>query len=226
MGDVVREATDRADRLLTSLLLLARTQARGVSVHQVVDLADLVEPALRRGRRRAAGPRPHGDRRRRPAPVPWRSGAAGAAGRQPGGERGAAQRAGGLDPDRHRDRSAATAVLEVASSGPAVDPQTVDELFEPFRQGHRARTGHRGTGLGLSIVRAVVPRTAARSAPSRCRAAACGCWSNCRESQDEAGRRPARAVPAGRAKHVLRQAMIRRVAARHRRKEPRCCSAR
>ena len=33
MGEVVLEATDRANRLLTSLLLLARTQARGVSVH-------------------------------------------------------------------------------------------------------------------------------------------------------------------------------------------------
>ena len=46
MGEIVLEATDRANRLLTSLLLLARTQARGVSVHQVVDLAELVEPAL------------------------------------------------------------------------------------------------------------------------------------------------------------------------------------
>jgi signal transduction histidine kinase len=46
MGEVVLEATDRANRLLTSLLVLARTQARGVSVHQSVDLADLIGPAL------------------------------------------------------------------------------------------------------------------------------------------------------------------------------------
>jgi signal transduction histidine kinase len=49
-----------------------------------------------------------------------------------------------------------TGVLEVASSGPVVDAHALSELFEPFRQGQRARTGHRGTGLGLSIVRAVV----------------------------------------------------------------------
>ena len=46
--------------------------------------------------------------------------------------------------------------LEVASSGTVIDPETVAELFEPFRQGNRARTAHRGSGLGLSIVRAVV----------------------------------------------------------------------
>jgi signal transduction histidine kinase len=37
-----------------------------------------------------------------------------------------------------------------------IDPSTVAQLFEPFRQGERARTGHRGSGLGLSIVSAVV----------------------------------------------------------------------
>ena len=45
------------------------------------------------------------------------------------------------------------AVLAVASSGPVVSPETVAELFEPFRRGV-GRTGT-GTGLGLSIVRAV-----------------------------------------------------------------------
>jgi len=47
-------------------------------------------------------------------------------------------------------------VLEVSSSGPVVDPDTVTHLFEPFRQGVRARTQRTGSGLGLSIVRAVV----------------------------------------------------------------------
>ena len=44
-------------------------------------------------------------------------------------------------------------MLAVASSGPVVSPETVAELFEPFRRG-AGRTGT-GTGLGLSIVRAV-----------------------------------------------------------------------
>jgi len=56
----------------------------------------------------------------------------------------------------HTETDSGAGVLEVSSAGPVVDPSTLAELFEPFRQGQRARTGHRGTGLGLSIVRAVV----------------------------------------------------------------------
>jgi len=49
------------------------------------------------------------------------------------------------------------AELRVASSGPEVAANGVDELFEPFRRGRVERTGAaRGAGLGLSIVRAVV----------------------------------------------------------------------
>src|SRR4029077_396139 len=54
------------------------------------------------------------------------------------------------------ETAGATGVLDVASTGPVIEEDTLAELFEPFRQGQRARTGHRGTGLGLSIVRAVV----------------------------------------------------------------------
>ncbi len=46
--------------------------------------------------------------------------------------------------------------LVVSSSGAAVEASAVSELFEPFRQGARARTARGGTGLGLSIVQAVV----------------------------------------------------------------------
>ena len=47
--------------------------------------------------------------------------------------------------------------LRVASSGPEVPADRVDELFEPFRRGPVERTSAaRGAGLGLSIVRAVV----------------------------------------------------------------------
>ena len=55
MGLIVLEATDRADRLLTSLLVLARTQARGVSAQQPVDLAGIVGPALERCGERTGG---------------------------------------------------------------------------------------------------------------------------------------------------------------------------
>src|SRR6195952_4516868 len=60
MGDVVLEATDRANRLLPSLLVLARTQARGVSASQSVDLAALIETAPPRGRAVGGGRWPRG----------------------------------------------------------------------------------------------------------------------------------------------------------------------
>jgi signal transduction histidine kinase len=155
MGEVVLEATDGANRLLTSLLLLARTQARGVAVHQPVDLARLIEPALSAVAAevldrdltvtvQAAPAVVRGDpvllerlvgnlvenAVRHNAPAGW---------------------------IRIRTRKdAAAGILEVESAGPVIDPGAVAQLFEPFRQGQRARTGHRGTGLGLSIVRAVV----------------------------------------------------------------------
>jgi signal transduction histidine kinase len=45
--------------------------------------------------------------------------------------------------------------LVVGNTGFEVDPADVPVLFEPFRRGGRERTGARGSGLGLSIVRAV-----------------------------------------------------------------------
>ncbi|MDQ3790037.1 MAG: ATP-binding protein, partial [Actinomycetota bacterium] len=47
-------------------------------------------------------------------------------------------------------------VLRVSSSGAAVDPERVEELFESFSRGGVNRTAHSGTRLGLAIVRAVV----------------------------------------------------------------------
>ncbi len=48
------------------------------------------------------------------------------------------------------------AVLSVANSGPAVPPDEVDRLFEPFQRLGTARTDHsEGSGLGLSIVRSI-----------------------------------------------------------------------
>jgi signal transduction histidine kinase len=155
MGEVVLEATDRANRLLTSLLLLARTQARGVAVAQPVDLAGLIAPALRAvdSEITERGLTVHVE----------------ADGAVVQGDPALLERlVGNLVENavRHNvpagwirirtDMAGATGVLEVDSTGPVIDPDTLEQLFEPFRQGRRARTGHRGTGLGLSIVRAVV----------------------------------------------------------------------
>ncbi len=155
MGEVVLEATDRANRLLTSLLVLARTQARGVSVQQPVDLAALVAPAL------DAVATELTDRRLTVSVIGGPT--------LVRGDPALLERlVGNLVENAVRHNSAAgwieirtetaggTGVLDVASSGPVIDPGTVTELFDPFRQGRRARVGQRGTGLGLSIVRAVV----------------------------------------------------------------------
>lgn len=155
MGEVVLEATDRANRLLTSLLVLARTQARGVSVHQPVDLAELVAPAL--GAVEA-------DRRERELTVIVDARPAVVRGdpalleRLVGNlvENGVRHNLQGGWIRIRTETVDGDGTLEVASSGPVIDQQAVAELFEPFRQGQRARIGHRGTGLGLSIVRAVV----------------------------------------------------------------------
>ncbi|MEK8172220.1 ATP-binding protein [Streptomyces sp. M19] len=52
-----------------------------------------------------------------------------------------------------------TLTLEVSNSGPSVDPQHTDRLFEPFYRAsprvRNDRTGH-GLGLGLAITRAIV----------------------------------------------------------------------
>lgn len=155
MGEVVLEATEGANRLLTSLLVLARTQARGVSVRQEVDLAELVGPTLQVNEaaitERGLSVTVSG----RPAPV---SGDPALLGRLIGNlvENAVRHNVSGGWITVTTGRSNGDALLEVASSGPVIDASTVTELFEPFRQGQRPRTEQRGTGLGLSIVRAVV----------------------------------------------------------------------
>lgn len=155
MGEVVLEATEGANRLLTSLLVLARTQARGVSVRQEVDLAELVGPTLQVNEAAIA---------ERGLSVTVTAGPACVfgdpvlLGRLIGNlvENAVRHNVSGGWITVTTGRSNGDARLEVASSGPVIDASTVAELFEPFRQGQRPRTGQRGTGLGLSIVRAVV----------------------------------------------------------------------
>lgn len=155
MGEVAREGTERADRLLNSLLFLARTQASGLSVVQQVDLAALVGPALLAV---------DAELMARQVTVAVTGSAAPVSGDPALLERVV----GNLVENavRHNLSGGHIAIvtgvqgrsgfIQVTSGGTVIDPGTVAELFEPFRQGERTRTGHRGSGLGLSIVSAVV----------------------------------------------------------------------
>ncbi|MDT7573966.1 MAG: hypothetical protein QOH17_299 [Pseudonocardiales bacterium] len=167
MGAVVRDATRRADDLVAGLLMLARAESGAeLGERAPLELADMVVPALAavradataRGLRvllNAAPAATHGDpvlvervvgnllenAVRHNVAGGWLEICTGTTNEAVAGD-GAF--VGGAE-------------LRVASSGPEVAPDRVDELFEPFRRGPVERTGAvRGSGLGLSIVRAVV----------------------------------------------------------------------
>jgi signal transduction histidine kinase len=157
MGEVVRGATQRADRLVDALLVLATTEAQaqqGLAVREPVDLAELALRSL-------AAVRADAERRclavevqAAPAPVV--------------GDPALLERmVGNLAENAVRHNVDAgwlmvrcgqrdgRAWLEVRNSGPHIDGAEADELFAAFRRGGQARTAGHGAGLGLSIVRAV-----------------------------------------------------------------------
>jgi signal transduction histidine kinase len=156
-AEVVRSATERADRLVDSLLLLARSdrlQVDGLPHRERVELPEIAAQALRpveaelraRGLQVAASCAPAGVL----------------------GDRLLLERlAGNLVENavRHNVDGGwlrvdtgtveGRARLQVASSGPVVPPEVVPELFEPFRRHGTARTARRGAGVGLAVVRSV-----------------------------------------------------------------------
>ena len=151
---VVRDATIRADRLVDSLLLLARSdrlRVDGLPLRERVELPDVAASALAAVRSEADA---------RGLEVRTTLAPAGVL-----GDRGLLERlAGNLVENAVRHNvdggwvrlDTATvegrARLAVESSGPVVPPEEVAGLFEPFRRHGTARTG---AGLGLAIVRAV-----------------------------------------------------------------------
>ncbi|CAL9583688.1 Adaptive-response sensory-kinase SasA [Actinosynnema sp. ALI-1.44] len=155
MASVVRSATERAEQLVSALLLLARTDGLGLAVREPVDLNAVVESAWKAVRGEAEERQVRASFVTAPAPAV--------------GDPALLERiAGNLleNAVRHNVPGGWIEVrteggpewtsLRVSSSGPVIAPDRVEELFEPFRRGVADRTARTGTGLGLSIVRAAV----------------------------------------------------------------------
>jgi signal transduction histidine kinase len=151
MAEQVLSATERSDRLIGSLLLLARVERGGLR-REAVDLAALLTDGVDELRHTAS-----------------------TAGLQV--EASGAEASVEGDPDLLRrlignllenalrynvedgwvkaavSRGEAEATITVSNSGPVLSPQMATEIFEPFKRGTAARTrSSEGSGLGLSIV--------------------------------------------------------------------------
>ena len=151
MGEAIREAIDRCERLLESLLMLARSEAAS-GQQQDVELAALAADCITDLRARAEELQLEVGDDLRPAPVR--------------GDPALLERMianlldnairhnvrGGFVSIRTRQEGVRT-LLEVANSGPVISPGVAGLLTEPFRRLDRSRGGF---GLGLSIVRSVV----------------------------------------------------------------------
>jgi signal transduction histidine kinase len=157
MAVVVRDASQRMNALIESLLVLARSEAqKGRRLVRKVEteLGRGVLPALSSVEREAGRLGLEIETDLLPAPVV--------------GDPGLLDRlSGNLIENAVRYNhgqgrlwvrtwaDSTHAFLVVGNTGFEVDPADVPRLFEAFRRGVRDRTGSRGAGLGLSIVRAV-----------------------------------------------------------------------
>lgn len=157
MAVVVRDASERMNSLIESLLVLARSEAqagRRLGRKVPADLGRGVTAALSAVDREASRLGLEIETELEPAQVV--------------GDPGLLDRlAGNLIENAVRynhgqgrlwvrtSSDETHARLIVGNTGFEVDPSDVPRLFEAFKRGVRDRTGSRGAGLGLSIVRAV-----------------------------------------------------------------------
>ncbi|WP_243789127.1 cell wall metabolism sensor histidine kinase WalK [Saccharopolyspora gloriosae] len=155
MAAVLREAAARAERLVESLLLLARTDGAELADRERVDLNEVATRA-RRGVEAEAQARSvritcHGE----PAFV---LGDPALLERVAGNllENAVRHNVDGGWVEVETTPTGPSALLRVSSSGPLIDLDQVDALFDPFRRAGVQRTARTGAGLGLSIVRAAV----------------------------------------------------------------------
>ena len=150
MGEAVRETVDRCERLIESLLMLARSEA-SAGREEAVDLASLAGDCITDLRARAQDARVKVRDDLEPA---WTWGHPGLLERmianlvdngirhnEPGGFLVVSTRV-----------HAGSVLLKVVNGGQQIDPVVADGLTEPFRRLDRSVGGF---GLGLSIVRSV-----------------------------------------------------------------------
>jgi len=150
MGEAVRDTVDRCERLIGSLLLLARSEGATGRAERV-DLAALVGDCITDLRARARDARIEVHDSLEPA---WTRGEPGLLERLIANllDNGIRHNGEGGELEVGVRVSDGWAVLEVANGGPRIDPADAAALTEPFR---RLRRSGEGFGLGLSIVRSV-----------------------------------------------------------------------
>ncbi|BBA95666.1 putative two-component system sensor kinase [Actinacidiphila reveromycinica] len=174
MAADVADSTGSAQRLISALLVLARSE-RGVTDLVEDDLGDVAAEALDQvaARARKRGLRLEADLAS--APLLANVALLGIAVANLLENAVRYNRDGGLLRITTAPAGDGAVRLTVLNDGPALDPDRVENLFEPFNRGDRTRrrSGPHdlpdGTGLGLSIVRAVA-RAHAGSATARARA--------------------------------------------------------
>ena len=154
MGQVIRGAVARSERLVDGLLALAESE-RGIDRTERVDLAELVNPALGHlaDSARQAGIRTGATLQAAPVigsrvlleRLVENLADNGIRHNRPGGWLAILTASHG-----------GTVTLIAESSGPPITTEQAASLFEPFRRLHADHVGSaRGSGLGLSIVHAV-----------------------------------------------------------------------
>jgi signal transduction histidine kinase len=141
MAERVREASQRSERLIEGLLVLARSE-RQLRAGEPVDLSEAAADAL-------SVARPEAER----LGLRVRSVLGGA---PVTGDRALLERLVANLVENAVRHNLAGGWLEVDTGGAPIPPEQVPGLFEPFRRLGGDRTGSdRGAGLGLSIVRSV-----------------------------------------------------------------------
>jgi signal transduction histidine kinase len=151
MGEAVRETVDRCERLIESLLVLARSEA-AAGREEAVDVAGLAADCITDLHARAEDAAVTINAQLEPA---WTRGDPGLLERMIANliDNGIRhnERGGRLDVRTETDHGAVRMV--VANGGAVIDADEAQRLLEPFRRLHRSFGGF---GLGLSIVKSVV----------------------------------------------------------------------